>query len=115
MGLLRATARMDRGWWEIKLLDLAVAADGDSETAMLKQLEHALVAEYLLAKELGQTPFVKLLLACPKEVHEAWTDDTKKFRTLSLPEEVRCALSAVFRLEQVAEFRVETPNLALAA
>lgn len=112
MGILRANVRTERGWWEIRLLDLDIVADGATEQDMLRQLEHSMTAEYHLALKHGQTPFVKRLLACPKDVSESWQQDDKKFRLLELPSEVRQALSAVFQLPNISTFRIEQQNAA---
>jgi hypothetical protein len=107
MNLLRATvSRTEEGWWELQLLDLDVVADGDSEDAMLRDLEHSLTAEYHLAVRNGETPFVRLFKGCPAEVSRAWQEDHKQFRSLNLTDEVKRALAAVFRSPVMNEFRV---------
>ncbi len=108
MSLLRATVRKTGDWWEAKLLDLNIVADGESEMAMLRDLEHTLVGEYHLALKLGQTPFMNVLLSCPREVADAWTSDDKRLRTLALPDDVRQALSAVFHRPNISEFKLDT-------
>ena len=108
MSLLRATVRKSGDWWEAKLLDLNIVADGDSEEALLHDLEHTLVAEYHLALKHGQTPFMNVLIACPREVADAWETDNKRLRTLNLPGEVRQALSAVFHRPNISQFTVDT-------
>ena len=110
MSLLRATVRSKKDWWEAKLLDLNIVVDGESETALLRQLEHTLTAEYHLAIRFGQTPFVNLLLNCPDEVANAWEDDNKRLRTLNLPSDVRLALSTVFRKPKISEFKLDVAN-----
>jgi len=76
MNILRAAVRSskDQAWWEVRLLDLNVRADGENEAEMLRQLEHALIAEYHLALKFGKTPFVDLLLAVPSESASRWED-----------------------------------------
>src|SRR5690349_1676587 len=106
MNLLRATVRKGQDWWQIKLLDLDIVADGENETAMLRQVEHSLIAEYHLALKYGKTPFLNILLACPTEVSRSWEDGGKNLRTLSLPDEVRQALSAVFREPKISQFAI---------
>ncbi len=109
MNLLRATVRNKGGWWEIRLLDLNIVADGDSEQAMLRDLEFSLTAEYRLALKYNKTPFVSLYNKdCPEEVSKAWEDGGKNLRTLNLPDDVRQALSAVFRRPDIAQFAVKT-------
>ncbi len=104
MNLLRGQVKTLGGWWEMRLVDLEIVADGDSENAMLRDLEHALVVEYHLAIKNNQTPFVKLYRGAPPEVVASWEDGGKKFRTLNLPPEVSMALSAVFRNPSLAPF-----------
>jgi hypothetical protein len=107
MSLLRAQVRIKKGWWEICLLDLDIRADGESEDAMLRQVEHALIAEYHLAKTFGETPFVKFVKAVPVEVQKAWENGGTKLRALNLPEEVSLALSMIFRQPKLTEFSVD--------
>lgn len=107
MNLLRAQVHRTEDWWEMKLLDLDLVADGDSEDAMLRDLEHTLIAEYHIALKFGQTPFVKLFKGCPPEVSKSWEDGGKKLRTLNLPTEVSMALSAVFHAPRLGSFEVE--------
>lgn len=109
MNLLRARVHHDekRGWWELRLIDLAVVADGCSETEMLKQLEHALISEYRLAIKFGKTPFVNLFRGAPEDVCRAWQDGDKQLRSLDLPEEVSQALAAVFRAPQLVPFGLQ--------
>jgi len=107
MNLLRAHVRSEDGWWEIKLLDLDVVADGPTEAEMLEQVEHALIAEYHLALKRGKTPFLNILLAVPTEVRRAWDDGDKSLRVLNLPDDVRQALSAAFRTPTIDDFAIE--------
>lgn len=106
MNLLRATVNQKDGWWELRLLDLDIVADGDSEDAMLRDLEHSLISEYHLAVRFGETPFVRLFRGCPAEVSQAWEEDNKQLRTLNLTSEVRQALAAVFRSPLLSDFKV---------
>lgn len=114
MSLLRATVRRARDWWELKLLDLDIVADGATEGEMLRELEHALVAEYHLALRAERTPFVDRLIACPIDLERAWEEGDKNLRMLNLPLEVRQALSAVFHKRRISQFHVD-PTAALAA
>lgn len=108
MNLLRAKVKDGPDWWEAKLLDLDIAADGASEDEMLRQVEYALVAEYHLALKYGQTPFVKIFTKdCPEEVRKSWEDGSKNLRTLNLPDVVRQALAAVFRRPSLGHFELE--------
>lgn len=106
MNLLRATVSRYEEWWELQLLDLDVVADGETEDAMLRELEYTLTSEYHLAVRHGETPFVRLFKGCPSEVSRSWEEDHKKFRTLNLTDEVKQALAAVFRSPVMSEFRV---------
>ena len=113
MNLLRAAVVEKNGWWEMRLLDLQIVADGASESAMLAELEHQLIAHYLLARKNGDTPFLGLLLACPVDGEQRWANGDKNFRALNLPEEVRMALSAAFRFPRIIEqFKVDTARAA---
>ena len=107
MGLLRASVKNTPDWWEARLLDLDIFADGENEDKMLHELEHALVAHYYIALEHGRTPFVDLLVSCPRDVSQSWESGDKKLRSLNLPDEVRQALSAVFRSPTIADFKLE--------
>jgi hypothetical protein len=107
MNLLRSSVKTERGWWEISLLDLNIVADGPTETAMLRELEHQLVAEYHLAVKAGETPFVKLLSGDP-ETRAVWDESPEKqFRTLNLPKDVSLALSVIFRRPNLNGFHVK--------
>ncbi len=109
MNLLRARVSNSGGWWELHLLDLAIMADGASEDEVLRGLEHALMAEYQLALKYKKVPFVELFRECPDFVRASWeNDDGKKHRQLDLPDEVRLAIAAVFRLPTNAPFEVKT-------
>lgn len=107
MNLLRAQARQKDGWMEMRLLDLDIVADGPSEDAVLRDLEHTLIGEYLLAIHMDQTPFVKLFRGCPPDVSKSWHDGDKKMKQLNLPMEVRMALAAVFMNPNFSEVAVE--------
>lgn len=106
MNILRARGGEKNGWWEMELLDLDIVADGESEHAMLRDLEHTLTAEYHLAIQASETPFVKLFKGCPMEVSRTWEDGGKSLRQLNLPPDVRQALAAVFRIPKIPEFGV---------
>lgn len=109
MGLLRASVREDKDWWQLWLLDLFVMADGPTEADMLFDLRRRLIAEYHLAMRYGQTPFVRLLRpGCPQAVIDAWKSrDDMRLRELNLPDEVKLALSAVFRWAQPTDPQVQ--------
>jgi hypothetical protein len=107
MNLLRAQVRAESGWWEIKLLDLDIAADGASEDEMLRQLEESLIAEYHLALDAGKTPFVAITLAIPTEAHRPWQGNPKKLRPLNLPDEVQRALAAALRQPTLTAFGID--------
>lgn len=102
MNLLRATVSETPGWWEIRLLDLDVAADGPTEEAMLRELEHMLTAEYHLAVSRGRAPFIELLRGQPV----AREDGDTRFRRLNLPKCVSMALSLAFRSPTLSDFHV---------
>jgi hypothetical protein len=107
MNLLRAKVKNKNDWWELALLDLAIVADGASEDAMLRDLEHSLIVDYHLALKANQTPFVRLFRGCPAEVSRSWIDGGKNFRALNLPQDVSMSLGAVFRAPNIAQFTVE--------
>jgi hypothetical protein len=107
MNLLRASVHQRAGWCEFQLLDLDIIADGADEDAAVRELEHALIAEYHLAIKYGHTPFVKLLTAVPTEVQDSWENGNKGFRELQLPPEVALALSAVFHVPNLSAFRLK--------
>lgn len=89
----QSKVRDDGGWWEVMLMDLEIAADGESKEAMLRQLSYVITAEYHIAKANKQTPFANLIRNCPPEVRK---DGGKILRTLNLPDDVRSALAAAF-------------------
>jgi hypothetical protein len=107
MNLLRAHVRCTDGWWEIKLLDLDIVADGATEAEMLEHLEHALTAEYHLARKLKRTPFVSIMLAVPTDIRRPAAAPGASVRPLTLPDEVRQALAAAFRRPSPDDFAVE--------
>jgi hypothetical protein len=116
MNLLRARVKHKKDWFQVELLDLAIFADGPTEEAMLRDLEHSLRSEYELALQAEETPFVKLFRGCPKEVSDSWHDDgEKKLRHLDLPAEVRRAIAAVFHSPSHKAFQVVDANYASAA
>lgn len=106
MNMLRATVKQDARGWQLRLLDLAISADGQTEDAMLRDLEHALTAEYLLAKKFGQVPFAKLRSASESNKDQAWKRDGKSFRQLNLPAEVKEALALALGDPSPREFKV---------
>jgi hypothetical protein len=106
--ILRARVTKGQKWWEIKLLDLDIVADGKDEADMLRTLEHELVAEFHLAIKFNKTPFVDLVKTCPDDVAKSWQDGGQNLRRLTLPDDVRRALAAVFRLGSPGTFQLDT-------
>jgi len=106
MNLLRAAVRNNETRWEARLLDLAIAADGETEAAMLKDLEHSLTAECYLARKYGRTPFMNIRMAVPTEVAQSWADGGKTLRGLNLSDDVRQALAAALNTPSVSPFTV---------
>lgn len=107
MGILRAKVSTTKdGFWEISLLDLAIAADGVDEHSMLKNLEELLVTEYHVAKHFKQTPFARLWRDPPAEVCASWSEGPQKIKILDLPDEVRMAIAAVMRWTS-SDFRLD--------
>lgn len=102
MNLLRAHVREYNGWWEVRLLDLDIMADGASEDEVLRQLEHSLTVEYHLARKAGQEPFVRLLLSPPGAPADPAGEETGagKVRPLRIPAEVGAALAAAIRARE---------------
>jgi hypothetical protein len=107
MNLLRASVAHDSHGWCLTLLDLEVVVEGDTEQEMLLQLEHALVAEYVLAKKFGQVPFAKLAKLCCDAREEKWSSESKTLKSLNLPAEVRSALAHAMGKPDMQEFRVQ--------
>lgn len=108
MYLLRAAVDSRDGWWELRLLDLDLVADGDSEEAMLKNLERTLTAEYHLAIAHNQAPFVRLFTGGQVTDDHACHEGDKTYRILNLPSQVAQALSVLFRTPSLSQFRVKT-------
>lgn len=107
MNLLRATVKKAPDWWEMTLLDLAVVVDGTGEDECLRQLEHFLIGEYHLAIRAGRTPFVGLKKGCDAATSQAFSDGSKKFGKLNLPDEVSLMLGAVLDRPKVQQFQVQ--------
>ena len=100
--MLRASAkRYDIGtpdeWWEMRLLDLAIIADGRCETEVLQEVEHQLICRYAMDRKLNRVPFADIVHPdTPMEVRAKWGHSHKKFCHLQLPDEVRAALANAF-------------------
>lgn len=107
MNMLRAHIRVLNGWWEVKLLDLDITADGASEAEMLRQLEHSLVTEYHLAVKAGRTPFLDVLLAIPTDVQRSWEGGATNAEALNLPADVGMALAAALRAPKISSFALD--------
>lgn len=107
MNMLRAGVRNKGDRWEVRLLDLAIAADGDSETSMLRDLEYALTAEYHLAVKYGRTPFRNIVVARHSEVSKSWTGGGVDLRALKIPAEVSQALASALGTENISQFRLQ--------
>lgn len=109
MNMLKAmvTEHKDGKWWELRLVELAIVADGATESEMLAQLEYLLTAEYELAVRHGKTPFVGLLREEKAADECKWDEhDDKALRKLNLPEQVRLALATALRRETVGQFQL---------
>jgi hypothetical protein len=106
MNLLRAHIRAAQDWWEVRLLDLDIVADGATEAEMIQQLEHALVSEYHLALKAGRTPFLNVLLAVPTGAQGARAG-ADALRVLKLPQEVAIALAGALRAPQIGDFALD--------
>lgn len=96
-------------WWEMRLIDLAIVADGADEASVLEEIEHQLSCHYAMAHKLGRTPFIDLVHPeTPEEVCRRWESSDKKFKHLQLTDEVRQALADAFAHKidglQIAEF-----------
>ena len=112
MNLLKAEARSSQNWWEIRLLELDVVADGATEQEMLSNLRHNLIAQYYLDLKRGKTPFVSIAHTSEKKSTCPEEEDTTRFRDLGLPDEVRKALAAVLRKPTTNDFKVNLPRAA---
>ncbi len=90
---LRALVASMGGGYEARLLDLDIAVRADSEEQILREIEHALVVTYEIARDLGETPFVSVLRHSPRD--ERWHEKGARVGSIELPQEVAEALAAV--------------------
>lgn len=98
METLRAAVRVDKtGWWEVRLLDLAIQADGATEAEMLTELRANITFEYHMALRRGENPFESLVLARPTPIGRAVGDGTA-FRSLNLPQHIVHALDRALHI-----------------
>jgi hypothetical protein len=96
MNIFQAKVTSKDDWWELRLVDLNIVSDGSSEDEMLRQLEHALMAEYSLALRDRRTPFVGLRKNNKPPQNSDGSGSC--MRLLNLPDPVRTALSAALNL-----------------
>lgn len=114
MNILRASVTSTKDWWELRLLDLNVVADGPTESDMLRDLTRTLTIEFHLARREGRTPFVDLRAKCAHVEVNKWNVDHKKNRDLGLSEDVKMALAAVLGRPTLNNFQVEQVETAAA-
>ena len=93
MEIFRAVVWSCETWWELRLLDLSIMVDGETEDEMLRQLQHSLCVHYTWAVRNGLTPFMKLKRTPTETECAKWKGSGVSLRRLDLPEEVRVALS----------------------
>ena len=105
--LLRANVTNTKDWWELRLLDLKVVADGATEAEMLQQLAYLLTAEYHIALKRNETPFVNIRRETPPiDLEEKWNEGGAKFGVLTLSVDVSNALAMVLGYKHLAPFRI---------
>jgi hypothetical protein len=107
MNPLRAAVTNREGWWEIRLLDFNIAADGASEGEMLEHIRNAIIDEYRLAIRRGRVPFVNIRLKAERKDCRHWNDNGKKLKHLDLPDDVRLALSSALEQELITDFGIK--------
>lgn len=95
MNPLRAIIRQtEERWFEALLLELDIAVAATSVEDVVVQIERALILEYQVARELGQTPFACAVRSVPQELERyLWTSKGNKQYPLDLPDEVVDALA----------------------
>lgn len=108
MNLLKAEARSTGAWWEIRLLELDIVADGSTEAEMLDNLRHSLIAQYHLDIKMNKTPFVGLIRAKPLALSDAANSGSAtRLRDLGLPDVVTQALALVLHKPTMGRFQVD--------
>lgn len=100
MNLLRAIVRSgtDGKWFEAQLLELDIAVTAASMDDVFAEIEHAIVMEYHVSRQVGRTPFAAIAKGAPHTFKTLWidiaeTDPAIKTRELRLPDEVLEALA----------------------
>lgn len=118
MNLLRALVRTggEGGVWEAQLLELDIAVAAPTQDALFDEIAYALTAEYTLAVERGQTPFINIVKCTPQAFHDGFAmAGTPKLRQIALSDEVIRALSIALREPKLQQFSVQPLPLAKAA
>lgn len=111
MNRLRAIVRQVGDSYEAQLLELDIAVAAKSEGGLLREIENALILDYQIARERGQTPFAGLVHKTPNGYLVWWEEDGAKEHQLHLPEDVVDALAIalhtpgkpVFALQRYAQ------------
>lgn len=96
---LRAIARNVGGLIEAQLLELDIAVSASNVDDLVREIEHAIIAEYMIAREHGFTPFAAIAHRTPEHFKAWWPvaaaegDRSLTTRDLNLPDEVMDALA----------------------
>jgi len=110
--MLHAIIASRDDYFEVQLLELAVAVSARSVRDLYVELEHALVTEYEVAKAHGLTPFVRLAERASVDLQREYQDASfDNVRDLHLPAHVSEALAAVLHVPQPV-LRLSSVNMA---
>jgi hypothetical protein len=99
---LRALVATCDGGIQARLVELEIAAFGKDVNELLKELGHAITVAYRVAKEFGETPFVKFMKEDNKDA-DLWDslssqNPSSPLGSIAVPSEVGEALAAFLRL-----------------
>lgn len=110
MDQLRAIVRRsEERWFEAQLLELDIAVSADSFEGIIRELQHAIIVEYQVAKELGHTPFANVVVdEPPAELARWWMAGSKgNSREVALPAVVFDALKIALHAPKQPVFVVQ--------
>lgn len=115
MNLLRALVRTggEGGVWEAQLLELDIVVDAPTLDALFDEIAYVLTAEYTLAVEYGQTPFINIVKCPPQALPDGFAmAGNPKLRQIALSDEVILALSLALLKPKLQPFSVQLLPLA---
>jgi hypothetical protein len=95
---LTAHVEHRNGGVEAQLLEIDIAAKSDTIPNLLQELGHAIAVSYDIAKEVGETPFVKLLWTAPGLLDGHGHGHAKPLGYITLRKDIAESLAATLRL-----------------